>query len=73
MPLEGPLKEKRNWAAISLGTNMVVGMTVFTFLGSIIDEKLAGESQVFTLVGIFLGLFYCGYEVWKLIRQNSEK
>ncbi len=26
-----------------------------------------------TLTGIFLGLFYCGYEIWKAIRQLNRE
>ena len=54
--------------AMSLGFNMAAGMAVFTYLGYWLDQKMGG-GQGWTLAGIFLGLFYCGYEVWKLVRQ----
>lgn len=55
-------------SAIALGTNMVAGMALFTFLGYKLDQR-RGEGRGFTLAGMFLGLFYGGYEVWKLVRQ----
>ncbi len=58
--------------AMSLGINMGAGMAVFTYLGYYIDQKRGG-GQAFTLGGIFLGLFYCGYEVWKIVRKQSEE
>ena len=59
-----------NTPAISLGFNMVAGMLVFTYLGYWLDKKHGG--QLWTLLGIFLGLTYCGYEVWKLVRNNKK-
>lgn len=55
-------------SALALGTNMVAGMALFTFLGYKVDQK-RGDGRAFTLIGMFLGLFYGGYEVWKLVRQ----
>lgn len=54
----------------NLGLNIVAGFIVFTFIGYKIDEK-RGKGSLFTLLGMFLGLFYCGYEIWKLIRKTS--
>jgi len=58
-------------AYFSLGLNMAVGVAVFTLLGYWADQKWGG-GQIWTLVGIFLGLFYCGYEVWKILRLPEE-
>jgi|APCry1669188970_1035186.scaffolds.fasta_scaffold17936_2 F0F1-type ATP synthase assembly protein I len=55
--------------AIALGTNMAAGMAVFTFLGYWIDRWRGGSGTgVWTLVGMFVGLLYGGYEVWKVVR-----
>ncbi len=59
-------------AALSLGTQMLAGMVGCSMLGYWIDHKRGG-GNAFTLVGLFLGLFYCGYEVWKLVRQLNEE
>ena len=71
-PSEPSPKGRRTLAlGISLGTQLAVGMVFFTLLGNWVDRKRGGGSG-FTLAGIFLGLFYGGYEVWKLIRQLKE-
>ena len=60
---------------LSLGIQLAVGMVFFAGIGAWIDTK-RGSGSAFTLVGIFLGLFYGGYEVWKLIKVlqgDSEK
>ncbi len=57
---------------LSLGIQLAVGMVVFAGLGYWIDKKRGG-GNAFTLIGIFLGMFYGGYEVWKLIRVLQEQ
>jgi F0F1-type ATP synthase assembly protein I len=59
-------------AAISLGLNMAVGVVVFTLAGYYMDQKRGG-GKGWTLCGIFMGLFYGAYEVWKVVRQISGK
>lgn len=54
-------------AALSFGMTFTAAMVVFPALGWWIDQKRGG-GQGFALAGIFLGLFYGGYELWKLIR-----
>ena len=61
----------KNIPGITLGINIAVGMALFTIIGSWIDQKL-GDQHLWILVGMFLGLFYCGYEIWKLIRQSHH-
>lgn len=63
--------QPKNIPGISLGINIAVGMVFFTMTGSWIDRKL-GDGHFWTLVGMFLGVFYSGYEIWKLIRQNNN-
>lgn len=57
--------------ALTLGTQLAAGMAVFAGLGIYIDKRRGG-GQAGTLAGIFLGLFYGGYEVWKLVRSLNE-
>jgi len=57
--------------ALSLGVNMAAGMGIFTFIGFKIDEKRGGGTA-WTMAGIFCGLLYCGYEVWKIIRDMNQ-
>lgn len=56
---------------LSLGLNMATGMAVFSLLGYYVDKK-TGDKGFWTLAGMFLGLLYCGYEVWKLVRRNES-
>jgi len=53
--------------AISLGTNIAVGMGLFTFLGYYVDKKM-DSGFLWTLFGMGLGLVYGAYEIWKVIR-----
>jgi len=61
----------KNIPHITLGINIAVGMALFTIIGNWIDKKL-GDQHFWILIGMFLGLFYCGYEIWKLIRQSNN-
>ncbi len=63
--------QPKNIPHITLGINIAVGMALFTFIGNWIDKKL-GDQHFWILIGIFLGLFYCGYEIWKLIRRSNK-
>ena len=47
-------------------------MAIFTALGWWID-KWRGGGQACTLAGIFLGLFYGGYELWKIVRELQRE
>ena len=55
-------------AALGLGTQLLAGMVVCAGLGYYADKRRGGGA-LFTLLGMFLGLLYGGYEVWKLVRQ----
>ena len=58
---------KKAGAAIALGTNLAAGMAVFSLAGYWIDRKRGG-GIFWTVCGMFLGLLYGAYEVWKAIR-----
>ena len=72
--MEAPKRENDRSAraltaqAMGLGVQLVAGMIAFTWLGWWVDQRRGGGSAC-TLAGIFLGLLYMGYEVWKLVRQ----
>ena len=64
----GP-NRRRYGPALSLGTNIAAGMLGLTFAGYYLDRRFGeGEGETFTLIGLFLGLVYSGYEVWKVVR-----
>ena len=52
--------------------NIVGGMLGFSLLGYAIGHKM-GDIVTGTLIGMFIGLIYCSYEVWKLIRRLNSK
>ena len=54
--------------AMSLGLNMTVGVIVFAGFGYYWDTHY-GRAYNGTLVGIFVGLFLGGYEVWKIVQE----
>ena len=58
-------------SAMALGTNLAAGMALFTFIGYWIDGKRGG-GIFWTVCGMFMGLLYGAYEVWKVIRFMSE-
>ncbi|MDD4871389.1 MAG: AtpZ/AtpI family protein [Kiritimatiellae bacterium] len=57
--------------AIALGSNLAVGMGLFTFLGYYVDHKRGG-GFFWTMCGMGLGLLYGAYEIWKVIRVLSS-
>ena len=58
-------------AAIGLGMDMAVGMMAFTLLGHYVDQKRGG-GRAWTLCGMFVGLLYGAYEVWKVVRRMER-
>jgi len=54
-------------AALNLGLNFATGMALLSYLGYRYDQSRGGGNTG-TLIGLFLGLIYGAYEVWKLVR-----
>lgn len=63
--------DSRPAPAVHFGLNFAVAMALFSFAGHKLDQR-KGHGSAFTLAGIFLGLMYGGYEVWKLARQPPK-
>lgn len=55
-----------------LGTNLAVGMALFTFLGYVLDQKRGG-GVAFTLCGALVGIAYGAYEVWKTVQLINAR
>lgn len=53
--------------AIMLGTNVAVGMLLFTLLGAYADRN-RGTGNFWTLIGVVLGILFVVYEFWKTVR-----
>ena len=58
-------------ASLSIGLNVAVGIGGFTYLGYWLDKKQ--ETAFWIFVGLALGLFYLGYEIWKLIKDTNDQ
>jgi hypothetical protein len=67
-PAKQPLRRGADYGrfgqALALGTNMAAGMAIFTGLGYWLDHR-RGDGIGWTLAGMFLGLTYGLYELWK--------
>jgi hypothetical protein len=61
----------RSNPAIGLGSSFAVAMALFAWLGLQVDLR-TGLSPFGVLAGVFLGLFYGAYEVWKLVRREDK-
>ena len=69
---DGP-KSHYNSPAMTMGFTIMAAIIVFSFIGYQIDEKLKTKNYPWTLLGVFLGFLYSGYEIWKLIKNEEEK
>jgi F0F1-type ATP synthase assembly protein I len=59
---------QRQWSrAAGLGIDLLAGMLLFIMGGYWLDQR-RGTGVFWTLCGMFLGLIYGAYEVWKTIR-----
>jgi F0F1-type ATP synthase assembly protein I len=58
--------------ALQLGYNLTVGMAVFALLGYYVDRRRGGGA-FWTICGMFIGLLYGAYEVWKAVRDLNAK
>ena len=66
-----PLGKRALLCAVGLGTNVAVGVGLFTFIGYYIDRK-QGDGMLWTLTGLIIGFFYMFYEFWKLIKVLNK-
>ena len=64
--------QSRFGPALALGTNMAAGMILLAGLGYWIDRKRGG-GVLCTLCGLFLGLAYGMYELWKAVREINSR
>ncbi len=57
--------------ALGFGSSFAVGMALFSLGGHWLDVKYDKE-PVFTLIGVFLGFIYGGWELWKLVAATNQ-
>lgn len=59
-------------SALNLGLQLAAGMFFFAGIGYAVDHRRGG-GVAFTLAGVFLGLLYGAYEVWKVVRLLQKE
>jgi hypothetical protein len=64
---------KYSSSAATMGYTIMAAVFFFTFVGYQIDKKFPNEAHIYTLLGIFAGFVYSGYEVWKLVKDLKNK
>jgi len=70
---EGELREmKKDLSLVNLSLNLTAGMIFFSGIGYLIDQKTNNRQMGWTLGGMFMGLVYCGYEIWKILRKGNQ-
>ena len=57
-------------SATTFGLNIAAGMAFFTYAGHLLDRKFGKDFLV--IIGACLGLLYCAYELWKVIREINK-
>jgi len=65
------LVRRRRGEALGLGYTIAGGMAFFSWIGYMVDKK-RGTGPFWTVVGMFMGLIFGGYEVWKLTRLYNR-
>lgn len=56
---------------MGLGVDLAAGMVLFTMGGYWLDQR-RDTGTFWTLMGMFMGLVYGGYEVWKVVRTVPD-
>ncbi len=63
----------KNTSGMTIGYTIMAAMFLCTFIGYKIDEKIKKGSSMFTLIGVFFGMAFSGYEVWKLVKSKENE
>ena len=71
-----PTPEEREQLATAgmawgMGCSIVVSI-LFSVLGGIVLDNLTDKTPLFTLIGVGLGLFLAGYQLWELVQLSSK-
>lgn len=65
-------RQRRVNPAIGFGSSFAAGMLIFALGGRWLDGKYE-KDNLFTLIGIGLGLLYGGWELWKMIAIRTQR
>ena len=55
------------------GFVVVISIVIFTYLGNYIDKNIWHTGGVFTVLGIFLGIFSAGYNSYKIYKKYVDE
>ena len=74
--LEEPTPEEREQftsagMAVGMGCSIVVSV-LFSVLGGLFLDQLTDQTPLFTFIGVGLGLFLAGYQLWELAQLGSR-
>jgi F0F1-type ATP synthase assembly protein I len=74
--LKPPTPEEREQLASAgmawgMGCSIVVSILI-SVLGGLLIDKAADTTPLFTLIGVGLGLFLAGYQLWELAQLGSK-
>ncbi len=50
----------------------IVASILISILGGLLIDQFANTTPVFTLIGVGLGLFLAGYQLWELAQLSSK-
>ncbi len=56
-----------------IGFVVVISIVLFLLLGTWADEKVAWSKGLFTVAGIFVGLFSAGYNSYRIFQKFLEE
>lgn len=74
--LEAPTPEEREQLAsvgmaAGMGCSIVVSILI-SVLGGLFLDRVTDQTPLFTFIGIGLGLFLAGYQLWELAQLGSK-
>jgi hypothetical protein len=58
--------------SVNFGWTSAVGFFLFTGLGYWLDQK-RGTEYIWTLSGVFVGMAFIFYELWKILRNLNNQ
>lgn len=73
---EAPTPEEREQLAsagmaVGMGCSIVVSILI-SVLGGLFLDQITDRTPLFTSIGVGLGLFLAGYQLWELAQLGSE-
>ncbi|MBF0510853.1 MAG: AtpZ/AtpI family protein [Candidatus Omnitrophica bacterium] len=71
MPEKSP-KDRPDYSLFAILWSMGCGIVFLTMLGWWLDQK-CHTRFLWTMIGIVLGIVYCVYEVWKVLKKGLYK